>query len=65
MPTSFYRKPYRRPRKIGALEKVILMTHEQRLQMGQESREKMSREFNEEIIIDKYLQAIAQCYQKN
>ncbi|MFH6840053.1 glycosyltransferase family 4 protein [Providencia sp. 2024EL-00732] len=50
---------------IGALEKVILMTHEQRLQMGQESREKMSREFNEEIIIDKYLQAIAQCYQKN
>ncbi|MDH2324485.1 glycosyltransferase family 4 protein [Providencia huaxiensis] len=43
---------------VFSLEKIILMTHEQRLKMGLASREKMACEFNEQIIIDKYLQTI-------
>ncbi|MEQ5318746.1 glycosyltransferase family 4 protein [Providencia vermicola] len=50
---------------VASLEKIILMTHAQRLEMGQESRKKMAREFNEQIIINQYLRAITHCYHKN
>ncbi|EPZ2438390.1 glycosyltransferase family 4 protein [Providencia rettgeri] len=50
---------------VASLEKIISMTHGQRLEMGQESRKKMAREFNEQIIINQYLQAITHCYHKN
>ncbi len=43
------------------LELIINMTHEQRLEMGQKSRQKMQNEFDEKIVIKKYLVAIEEC----
>lgn len=40
---------------------IINMTHEQRLVMGQKSREKIKNEFDEKIVIKKYLDAIEAC----
>ena len=40
------------------LEKIILMSHEERLAMGRKSREKIEREFDEKIVIQKYLDAV-------
>ena len=40
------------------MEKIILMSHEQRLAMGLKSREKIEREFDEKIVIQKYLDAV-------
>lgn len=40
------------------LELIIQMTHEQRLEMGRQSRLKIEREFDEKIVIQKYLDAI-------
>ncbi|MFQ2035831.1 glycosyltransferase family 4 protein [Aeromonas veronii] len=40
------------------LEKMINMGYQQRLRMGNESRRKIEMEFNEEIVIDKYVKAI-------
>ena len=42
------------------LEKIILMSHEQRLAMGLKSREKVEREFDEKIVIQKYLDAVSE-----
>lgn len=44
-----------------ALEKVIQMTHEQRLEMGRQSRLKIEREFDEQIVVNKYLDAVKEC----
>lgn len=46
---------------ITAMESIIQMSHEERLQMGQKSRIKMTNEFNEQIIITRYLAAIDDC----
>lgn len=43
------------------LEIIINMTHEQRLEMGRKSREKMEIEFDEKLVINKYIQAIEEC----
>lgn len=43
---------------ITMLEKVIQMSHEERLSMGIKSREKIEKEFDEQIVINKYLAAI-------
>ncbi|WP_350939786.1 glycosyltransferase family 4 protein [Vibrio metschnikovii] len=43
------------------LELMIQMTHEQRLEMGRQSRLKIEREFDEQIVINKYLDAIKEC----
>ena len=43
------------------LELIINMTHEQRLAMGVKSREKMQREFDEGLVINKYIKAIEKC----
>lgn len=40
------------------LELIIKLTHEQRLEMGRQSRLKIEREFDEKIVIKKYLDAI-------
>ena len=40
------------------MEKIILMSHQQRLAMGKKSREKIEREFDEQIVIQKYLDAV-------
>ncbi len=43
------------------LELMIQMTHEQRLEMGCQSRLKIEREFDEQIVINKYLNAVKEC----
>lgn len=43
------------------LELMIQMPHEQRLEMGRQSRLKIEREFDEQIVINKYLDAIKEC----
>lgn len=45
---------------VNALEKIISMDHQQRLEMGRKSREKIEREFDETIVINKYLEAVKQ-----
>jgi len=46
---------------ISSLEKIINMTHEERLLMGLASREKMVREFDEKIVIERYIKAVEEC----
>lgn len=46
---------------VDKLELVIQMTHEQRLDMGRQSRLKVEREFDEKIVINKYLKAVKVC----
>ena len=46
---------------VDKLELMIQMTHEQRLEMGRQSRLKIEREFDEQIVINKYLDAIKEC----
>ncbi len=43
------------------LELMIQMTHEQRLDMGRQSRFKIEREFDEQLVINKYLNAVKEC----
>lgn len=40
------------------LEKMILMSHKDRLEMGARSREKIEKEFDESIVINRYLEAV-------
>ncbi|MCS0678711.1 glycosyltransferase family 4 protein [Escherichia coli] len=47
------------------LELMIQMTHEQRLEMGRQSRLKIEREFDEQIVITKYLTAVKECLEDN
>ncbi|EPU1457634.1 glycosyltransferase family 4 protein [Escherichia coli] len=46
---------------IEKLELMIQMTQDQRLEMGRQSRLKIEREFDEQIVINKYLDAIKEC----
>lgn len=50
---------------IEKLELMIQMTHEQRLEMGRQSRLKIEREFDEQIVINKYLDAVKECLAEN
>ncbi len=43
------------------LELMIQMTHEQRLEMGRQSRLMIEREFDEQLVINKYLNAVKEC----
>jgi len=47
------------------LELIINMTHQERLAMGEKSSMKIESEFDERIVINKYLDAIQQCLSKN
>lgn len=40
------------------LEAMILLTHIERLEMGDRSREKIEKEFDERIVINKYLESV-------
>ncbi|MCE7602173.1 glycosyltransferase family 4 protein [Vibrio fluvialis] len=46
---------------IEKLDLMIQMSHEQRLEMGRQSRLKIEREFDEQIVINKYLDAVKEC----
>lgn len=43
---------------VECLERMINHTHQERIEMGIKSREKIEREFDEKIVIKKYLDAI-------
>ena len=43
---------------VSAIEKVLLLSEEQRLEMGRLGRHKMEREFDREIVIQKYLNEV-------
>lgn len=43
------------------LELIINMSHEQRLEMGEKSRLKIQNEFDEQIVITKYIDAVKKC----
>tara|TARA_R110001583_G_scaffold192734_1_gene359659 strand:+ start:10673 stop:11794 length:1122 start_codon:yes stop_codon:yes gene_type:complete len=43
---------------VKNLDKIICLSHEKRLAMGRASRSKVEREFDEKVVIDKYLSAI-------
>ncbi|ATY78190.1 glycosyltransferase family 1 protein [Aeromonas veronii] len=43
---------------VNALEKIIIMGHDLRLHMGKKSREKIENEFDENIVINKYIDLI-------
>ncbi len=50
---------------IEKLELIIKMPHSERLVMGLRSREKMQSEFDEKIVIQKYMDAIEECLVEN
>ena len=43
---------------VAAMEKMIVLSPDQRAAMGRRGREKMEREFDEQIVINKYLEAL-------
>jgi len=43
------------------MEKILQLSEEERILMGKKGREKMIKEFDEQIVIDKYLNAIENC----
>lgn len=45
------------------LELIINLSHQERLAMGQFSRKKVENEFDEQIVIQKYLEAVDECFQ--
>ncbi|MFH6563397.1 glycosyltransferase family 4 protein [Aeromonas caviae] len=45
---------------VNALETIIHMSHQERLEMGWQSRKKIESEFDEKIVINKYLEAVKQ-----
>ncbi|EJL6404086.1 TPA: glycosyltransferase family 4 protein [Vibrio parahaemolyticus] len=48
---------------INKLERMITLTYERRLAMGQQSRVKVEKEFDEQIVINRYLQAVKSAIQ--
>lgn len=46
---------------IKSLELIINKTHSERIEMGNNSREKIEKEFDEKIVINKYLDAVESC----
>lgn len=49
---------------VEQLEKVILMSHKERISMGLKSRQKIELEFDEQIVINKYIVAVNSCLKK-
>lgn len=47
------------------LELIITMSHKARLEMGKKSRLKIQNEFDEKIVIQKYIDAIKECLTEN
>ncbi|MEH0714128.1 glycosyltransferase family 4 protein [Vibrio owensii] len=46
---------------VEKLELMINLSHQQRLNMGVASRRKVEREFDEKVVIEKYLTAVDEC----
>ncbi|HHC7308800.1 TPA: glycosyltransferase family 4 protein [Vibrio campbellii] len=46
---------------VEKLELMINLSHQQRLDMGVASRSKVEREFDEKVVIEKYLTAVDEC----
>jgi glycosyltransferase involved in cell wall biosynthesis len=55
---GFLCEPRSKESLMNALEKMIQMSHSERLRMGRASRFKIENEFDENIVIEKYLRAI-------
>ncbi|MZI96125.1 glycosyltransferase [Vibrio sp. CAIM 722] len=55
---GFLCKPRSTESLVLALDKIIVMSHQDRLRMGVASRTKIEAEFDEKIVIQKYLDAI-------
>ncbi|AHG21851.1 glycosyl transferase family 1 [Chania multitudinisentens RB-25] len=55
---GFLCKPQSTDSLFNALKKIISMSHEERINMGQRSRKKIEIEFDERIIIDRYISTI-------
>jgi glycosyltransferase involved in cell wall biosynthesis len=55
---GFLRKPRDAENLADKMLRMIDLPEEQRLEMGRRGREKMLREFDERIVIDRYLAAI-------
>lgn len=49
---------------VSKLELIINMSHDQRLSMGAKSRQKIKTEFDEKLVIDKYLSVIEDVLKK-
>lgn len=47
------------------LERMLLVSREQRAEMGRKGREKMQREFDEQIVIRRYLEVIGEIVKSN
>lgn len=47
------------------MQKILEMTHSERVLMGRRARMKIEKEFDEEIVIDSYMAAIASALRKN
>ena len=43
---------------VSALDKIINMSHKQRLKLGENSRTKIEKEFDEKVVIQKYLKVL-------
>lgn len=56
--TGFLCKPRNIDDLVVQIQKMVLMSHEDRLAMGIKSRAKIEREFDEQLVIHKYTQAI-------
>lgn len=57
---GFLCKPRDTESLISALGKIVDMSHHERLEMGWRSRKKIEKEFDENIVINKYLETIKQ-----
>lgn len=61
---GFLCEPRSTPSLVDNLELMINMTHEKRLLMGRQSRFKVEKEFDEQIVIQKYLNTIKKALSK-
>ena len=57
---GFICEPRRTESLTDALNKIIIMPHSERLKFGVNSRHKIETEFDEKIVINKYLVAVKQ-----
>jgi glycosyltransferase involved in cell wall biosynthesis len=56
--TGFLCKPKNVPTLVAAIEKFISLSDDQRQTLGKNGRKKMEKEFDENIVIDKYMKEI-------
>ncbi|WP_434356174.1 glycosyltransferase family 4 protein [Parasalinivibrio latis] len=47
---------------ISKIESMLNLSHQERIEMGRKSREKVEREFDERVVISKYIEAVKCCF---